>query len=394
MDFSYEYTEEQARFREQVAGWLDANVPDNADELLDSPDAAASLRDISIELGRRGWLAPSDPVETGGAGLAPDQTVVILEELNRLGLLWLVDGEAQALRQAVSAQDSGGQRTSLIRSLATGETSVWRHRIAMSPQPSGEVALDPDSVGIIAVPDADGYLLNGTGMYTGFGVRPDILWTVALVQSEVDSTSETPDPVCLVVDAVSDGITYPPARTLTAAAPTLVSFENVWVLRTDALGLEGEGHRVLSTRVSLDPRADLPSWVETETDALIEYARSNSLGADPIRAKLLVEAYIASRVSRLLRMRAVWLEQNGDAPETAASLASLARRAAASDLTDTSGQVVGPLALLSASDPRAADAGRFDRVSRRELAERDDGSSGDSDREAIASALELEKQPD
>ena len=231
-------------------------------------------------------------------------------------------------------------------------------------------------------------------MYTGHGTRPDILWTVALVQPGRGPHSDLPGPVCLVVDATSDGIAYPSTRTLSAAAPTPVSFEDVWVLRTDALGPEGEGHRVLSARVTLDPRADLPSWVESETDALIEYAQENELGADPIRAKLLVEAYIASRVSRLLRIRAAWLEQTGAEAGAAASLASLSSRAAASDLADTSRQAVGPLALLAATDPRAADAGRFDRVSRRELAERNSGATGDADREAIAAALELEKHTD
>jgi len=394
MDFSYEYTEEQQRFRERVSEWLDANVPDDVDALLDLPDAETSLREVSVELGRKGWLAPSISVESGGAGLAPDETVVIIEELNRRGLLWLVDGEAQSLRQAISSWGSGGIRTDLLRALAVGERSAWRHRIALSPQSDGEVGLDPDSVGITAVPDADGYLLNGTGMYTGFGSRPDILWTVALVQPGGESEGEPPEPVCLIVDAATDGLSYPSRRTLTTATPRLVSFEDVWVLRTDALGPEGEGHRVISTRVSLDPRADLPSWVESETDALIAYARENGLGEDPIRALVLVEAYIASRVSRLLRMSAAWHEQTGPVAGTAASLASLYRRGAASELSDVSSQVVGPAALLAASDPRAADGGRYERVSRRELAEREDRSSGDPDREAIASELGLDMQPD
>ena len=86
-------------------------------------------------------------------------------------------------------------------------------------------------------------------------------------------------------------------------------FDDVWVLRSDALGTEGEGHRVVSARVSFDPHADLPSWVEFETHALLDYARAaesdgRPLGSDPILARLLVEAYIASRVARLLRMRA------------------------------------------------------------------------------------------
>ncbi len=394
MDFSYEYTEEQQRFREQVSGWLDANLPAHVDALLDSPDAETTLRDVSVDLGRKGWLAPSEPTPAGGAGLSPDETVVILEELNRRSLLWLVDGEAQSLRQAVAAWGSEGISTHLVRALAAGERCVWRHRIALSPQSDGEVGLDPDSVGISAVPDADGYLLNGTGMYTGHGSRPDMLWTVALVLPESDSQSEPPEPVCLVVDAATNGITYHSTRTLTAATPGLVRFEDVWVLRSDALGPEGEGHRVVSTRVTLDPRADLPSWVESETGALIEYARQSGLGGDPIRAMVLVEAYIASRVSRLLRMNAAWREQSGQETGTAATMASLYRRAAASELSDAARQVVGPAALLAASDPRAADGGRFDRVSRRELSEREDGSTGDPDREAISSALELEKQPD
>ena len=393
MDFSYDYTEEQQRFRELASSWLDRHVPNDADALLDSPDGASVLSDLSIKLGRKGWLAPSEPAANGGVDLSPDQTVVILEELNRRGLLWLVGGEAQALRCAIGYWGPTGSWSDRTRSLAMGESTVWRHRIALSPMSNGEVGLDPDSVGITATPDADGYLLNGTGIFTGQGTIPDILWTVALVRPEPDSHSDLPEPICLVVDAGSDGISCAPLRTLSDTTPTPVSFEDVWVLRTDSLGPEGEGHRVLSTRVTLDPRADLPSWVESETDALIEYARENDLGLDPIRAKLLVEAYIASRVSRLLRMRAAWLEQDGTAPGFTATLASLSRRAAASGLSDTARQVVGPSALLAASDPRAADAGRFDRVSRRELAERDGGSTGDPDREAIASALELE-QPD
>ena len=309
MDFSYEYTTEQQQFREQVSEWLESNVPDNVDVLIDSPDGASALSDLSIKLGRRGWLAPSESTGGGGGGLSPDQTVIVLEELNRRGLLWLVEGEAQALRSAIGTWDPTSARLSLLRSLPKGNVNVWRHCIALSPLTGGDVALDPDSVGITAIPDADGYILNGTGMYAGRVTRPDILWTVALVQPASNPHSDLPEPVCLVIDATSSGITYSSTRMLTAAAPVPVSFDNVWVLRTDALGSEGDGHRVISARVTLDPRADLPSWVESETDELIEYARSNDLGADPICAKILVEAYIASRVSRLLRMRAAWLEQ-------------------------------------------------------------------------------------
>ena len=380
MDFSYHYTTEQQDFRAEVARWLDRNAPPDAGVLLDSAESDSEIRPLVRRLGTKGWLAPGEPDDLGGGGLSPDLTLIVLEELNRRGLLWLVGSEAGELRSALIGYGTPEQHTSLIRDLALGERTVWRQTIVVSP----DSGLDTDSVGIAAKPDADGYLLNGQGYFTGIADRPDFLWTVALV--EPDDT-----PVCLVIDAASGGISFPSPRKLSPAAPRPVRFDDVWVLRSDALGPEGDGHRAVSVRVSLDTGADLPSWVELETDALLEYARSTEhegepLSADPIRARLLVEAYIASRVARLLRMRS---DGQGNREDSEAALASLWRRRAAAELSDTVGQVVGPAALLSSDDPRAPAAGRFERLRRKELAERDASPSGDPDRETLASELGL-----
>ena len=385
MDFSYHYTQEQQDFRRAVTEWLDRNVPENAGALFDSEEGVAVFSQLSREIGGMGWLAPSESKDEGGAELSADLTVVVLEELNRRGLLWLVQGEAQALRTALVGWGTEVQRARLVRFLSRVERTVCRHEVSVSRRSDGSVALDHDSVGLSATPDGDGYIVNGAGMFRGLGDAPDILWTVALV----GSGDSEPIPVCLLVDGASEGVTLAPSRVLSRMAVRSVRFDDVWVLRTDALGPEGEGHRVIGTQVSLDPNADLPGWVETETDALMDYARETKLGgkplsADPIRARILVEAYIASRVSRLLRMRTGWERSREGESEKADALASLWRRTTASELSDTARQVVGPRALLSSDDPASADAGRFERLSRRELAERE---TGDSEREALAAEI-------
>lgn len=390
MDFSYHYTEAQQDFRKIVSKWLDRNAQVNADALYDSPGGAVAFDKLSRDIGEMGWLAPSESAEHGGAALSADLTVVVLEELNRRGLLWLVQGKAQGLRTALTSWGSEDQREGLVWSLGRGKRSVWRHQVSVSPRSDGSVTLDQDSVGLSAISDADGYIVNGVGVFRGIGDAPSILWTVALVKR---GDSE-PLPVCLLVDGVSEGITLAPSRTLSSMAARSVRFDDVWVLRSDALGPEGDGHRVVSTQVSLDPNADLPGWVETETDALLDYARATESGgkplsADPIRARILVEAYIASRVSRLLRMRTGWERSKNGQVEEADALASLWRRAAGSELSDATRQVVGPHALLSADDPQSADAGRFERLSRRELAEREAGTMGDPDRETLSAGLGL-----
>ena len=347
MDFSYHYTDEQRDFRRAVTEWLDRSVPENADALWDTEEGVAVLIQLSRDLGNMGWLAPSESSEHGGAALSADLTVVILEELNRRSLLSLVQGEAQALRTALIAWGTEAQRAGLVQSLSRGKRSVWRHDVSVSPRPDGAAVLDHDSVGLSATPDADGYIVNGVGMFRGLGNMPEILWTVALVHPE----ESEPLPVCLLVDATTDGVTFTSPRTLSPMAARPVRFDDVWVLRTDALGPEGDGHRIISAQVSLDPNADLPGWVETETDALLDYARATEsggkpLGADPIRARILVEAYIASRVSRLLRMRAGWERSQDGKTARADALASLWRRASASELSDAARQVTGPRAIV------------------------------------------------
>ncbi len=387
MDFSYHYTAEQQDFRRVVSDWLDKNVPENVEALYDAVDGGTALAQISRAVGEMGWLVPSESVENGGAGLSTDMTVVVLEELNRRGLLWMAQGEGQALRAALVGWGTEGQRGRLVRALSRGERSVWRHEVSVSRGTDGSAVLDPDSVGLTATPDADGYIVNGVGMFRGLGGAPDILWAVGLV----DRGDAERLPVCLVVDGASDGIALGSSRRLSGVAARAVRFDDVWVLRTDALGPEGDGHRVVSTQVSMDPDADLPGWVETETDALLDYARRTEsgvggkpLGADPIRARILVEAYIASRVSRLLRMRADWARNQDGETERADGLASLWSRAAGAELSDAARQVVGPRAMLAADDPASADGGRFERVSRRELGERE---AGDSDRESLAGEI-------
>ena len=63
MDFSYEYTTEQQQFRANVSGWLDRNVPNDLDALIDSPDGSPLLAELSVKLGRKRWLAPSESID-------------------------------------------------------------------------------------------------------------------------------------------------------------------------------------------------------------------------------------------------------------------------------------------------------------------------------------------
>src|SRR5215470_3663941 len=90
MDFEVTYTEEQQDFRREVRAWLDANVtPGLTRKPVSNEDSLRryqELRAFGRKLGARGWLYPRAPHSYGGGGLDVDHTIILEEEVDRVGL--------------------------------------------------------------------------------------------------------------------------------------------------------------------------------------------------------------------------------------------------------------------------------------------------------------------
>jgi alkylation response protein AidB-like acyl-CoA dehydrogenase len=379
MDFAYRYTQDQEGFRREVIAWLDATLPRGVQDLRPSgPDGRRAQDEFRRKLGARGWLAPLDSQDLGGGGLSPDENVVLLEEFNKLGVLFFLEDASLALRTALLDCGSDAQRDRLVLPLAAGEVTVWKQRSV------GGHPLDPDAIDLTAVPDADGYILSGQATFSGSGPSPSLLWTLALVESD---SPGRPAAISFLVPPTLDGIEIATPRTLADDAFARVSFDRVWVPRSDQVG--DDGAAVMRAVVSRAPMADLPTTLEAETDALLDYARGAPLSAGPIGQQLLVEAYISSRVMRLLRMRAGWLDESSQGDGHEEAVAARWEERASQRLSEVVQQVVGVYAQLDESDPRAVAGGRFERLQRAELTARSDGVGDGSPEALIAAALGL-----
>ena len=98
MDFDYQYSEEQERFRREVRAWLEENVSDDMAEPVDRNDLTdeqyAFARDLDVRLAEKGWLSPTMSKEYGGGGLSQERAAIIAEEFFRKGLVSPVSGSA------------------------------------------------------------------------------------------------------------------------------------------------------------------------------------------------------------------------------------------------------------------------------------------------------------
>ena len=390
MDFAYHYTHEQQRFRREVTDWLEANLPSSVagggspDGL--SPEGWERVRSAQRTLGDKGWLAPTEPPQQGGSGLSPECAVVLLEELDKRGLRSLVDESAAPLRRALRQWGSEEQRHELLPAIGGGRVVVWRITVEAGAEP------DTGALGVRTHPDGDGFILNGEAAFTGQGLAPSHLWTLALADPDASTAKAIH---AFLMPANLDGVSVHTPRTLVEGVSHRVAFDDVWVPRNCLLGEEGEGWRIMETAMLEQPSLDLPPpGVTPEVSGLLRYARETThegvpLSEQPVRRQLLVEAYIDSRMTRLFKLRDQWMRAAGVTITYEPAQTAMLEERAAMRLSRIVRDVAGVYALLDSQDMRAPAGARFEAQQRESLARQDSSGAPDAHRGAIARSLGL-----
>ena len=363
MDFKYNYTRDQERFRRQVEAWLDANIPEDLNPAACREPSAEdwhALKRLRRLLGERGWLAAQEPREHGDLGASQGEEVVLAEELDKRGLGWLQDRHAASLWRALEDWATPAQIQEFMGPLTRGETVIWHSPL----EPEAEV--DVSGIEILATENGDDYVLNGRGQFVGIGPKPDLLWTLVRLCPESGSSDPDVDPTfsCLVPGAL-DGIDYPTSRQLTAEGHRSVAFYRVRVPRYYLLGRPGEGALLMQIAISHAGGSPAPHCIDTEASGLHQYLQDATTAGDDldrqeILQQLVMESCINNRVARLFRMRDAWMLDNGGHITYQSAQTRLWEGRAAMRLAEIVREVVGPYCLLDLQDPRAPAEGRLE----------------------------------
>jgi alkylation response protein AidB-like acyl-CoA dehydrogenase len=228
MDFEVRYTEDQEAFRMVFRGWLDEYAPQRVDVPPDgrplSVEAQTQVKAFRRLLGEKGWLAPSWPIELGGAGLHPSLETIIREELGRLELPPL--GDSRLWIPAMLVWGTDEQKKRYVGPALRGETITW---MAFNESASGT---DLASIRTEAFRDGNDYLINGSKAFITGRFDPDNLWTLVVTDHA------RPPHLNLgifMIDARSPGITIKTQRLL-VGSERHVFFENVRVPTDNLVG--------------------------------------------------------------------------------------------------------------------------------------------------------------
>ena len=205
-----------------------------------------SSKELSLELGRRGWLGMALPAEYGGRDASAVERLVVVEELLRRGVPldqhWTADRQSGPV---INRFGTEAQKRRFLPPICRGELCFC---IGMSEPDSGS---DLASVKTRATKVEGGWTLTGTKIWTSNAHRAD--YTIALCRS-----SETDDRhqglSQFIVDLHGEGVTINPIPFLDGTSDfNEVVLDEVFV--PDDLLLGGGGRRLGAVHLGAELRA-------------------------------------------------------------------------------------------------------------------------------------------
>ncbi len=202
--------------------------------------------DFSRALAARGWVGLTLPPAYGGGGRSHFARFVLIEELLAAGAPvaahWIAERQSGPLLLRFGTP---AQREAYVPRICAGQAFFC---IGMSEPDSGS---DLASVRTRAEPTADGWLLNGSKLWTTYGHKADYM--IALVRTSGGPDDRHKGLSQLLIDLSLPGITARPIRDLAGDSHfSEVHFDNV-ALGPDALvGAEGQGWEQVNAELAFE----------------------------------------------------------------------------------------------------------------------------------------------
>jgi alkylation response protein AidB-like acyl-CoA dehydrogenase len=289
----FDWSSELQALRAEAAAVATAAIADHGH--YDDSWINGFSRAFSRELGARGWIGMTWPVEYGGGGRSVLERFVVTETLIEFGApiaaSWFADRQMGPTLLAYGTEE---QKRAFLPGILAGETG-WC--IGMSEPDAGS---DLASLSTKAVRDGDTFVVSGQKIWTSFGATADYCYLICRTSNEGAKHEGISE---IVVPMDSPGVTINPIRDLT----TNEHFCEVWYddVRVPVANLVGqEGGSFKQTMRQLEhERGGIDRLLSNRALYLDAKARADL--TSPIVRQEVARLEAGYRIGRLLVLREV-----------------------------------------------------------------------------------------
>ncbi len=194
-------------------------------------------------LTREGWLSVLIPEEYGGAGLGLGAATAILEEIHRSGCNGGACHAQMYVMGTLLKHGSAAQKQAYLPRIASGELRL--QAFGVTEPTSGT---DTTRIRTFARRDGDDYVVSGQKIWISRAEHSDLMVLLVRTTAREDAARPSDGMSVLLVDmreAVGNGLTIRPVRTMLNHATTELFFDDLRVPAANLIGEEGKGFRYI-----------------------------------------------------------------------------------------------------------------------------------------------------
>ena len=267
-----------------------------------------------------GWLSILIPEEYGGSGLPLSAAAAVLEEMQRAGCN---SGACHAQMYTMGTllrYGSDAQKRLYLPQIASGALRLQAFGVT---EPSS--GTDTGALKTTAVLQGDSYVINGQKVWTSRAEHSDLMLLLARTTPLREGMKKTEGLSVLLVDmrqALGNGLTIRPIRTMMNHATTEVFFDNLRVPAENLIGDEGKGFRYILSGMNAERiliAAECLGDAKWFTEKSTAYAKDRQVFGRAIGQNRGVQfpvarAYVNMRAAELMVREALRLYEAGETP--------------------------------------------------------------------------------
>ena len=271
-------------------------------------------------MGEDGWIGLSWPKEFGGKEFTPIEQYIFVEEIMRTGFPFPFL-TTESVGPMIAQYGSDWAKETIAKSILRGETIF---AIGYSEPNAGT---DLASLKTLALPDKEGFKINGQKIWTSLANYADYIWLAARTNNDVKKHKGIS---MFIVPTDDDGFSYTPIQTLGDVTTNMTYYDDIYVSKDNLVGELNSGWNLITSQLNLERLALVNHGpVDELYHQLLSLAKSTKVDSKNVLSDIdwvksnFAKIYSGLETLKLICWKQVWGMENNVLSMTDASLAKI-----------------------------------------------------------------------
>ena len=271
-------------------------------------------------MGQDGWIGLSWPKEFGGKEFTPIEQYIFVEEIMRTGFPFPFL-TTESVGPMIAQYGSDWAKETIAKSILRGETIF---AIGYSEPNAGT---DLASLKTQALPDKEGFKINGQKIWTSLANYADYIWLAARTNNDVKKHKGIS---MFIVPTDDDGFSYTPIQTLGDVTTNMTYYDDIYVSKDNLVGNLNSGWNLITSQLNLERLALVNHGpVDELYHQLLSLAKSTKVDSTNVLSDIdwvksnFAKIYSGLETLKLICWKQVWGMENNVLSMTDASLAKI-----------------------------------------------------------------------